>query len=464
MNKSNPSTPYFDKIAKQWDRLRSEYFSDHIRDIAIQKAYLHPEMQVSDIGAGTGFMATGLAPLVKQVHIVDASSNMIDQAKKNLISFTNIEYHVSDGTDLPIQDASMDAVFANMYLHHCPDPLLAIHQMTRILSPGGRLVLTDLDLHANEWMKSEMADFWLGFERDQIRTWFEEAGLVNIFIDCSGENCKSDNDPEKNADIGVFIAVGTKKIEAHSNVQNNYSVIAQSENCGCSDSNCCSPGSFLLEDIGSVNWNSNYSLQEKSDLPEEVVEISLGCGNPIAMAGLKPGETVLDIGSGGGIDVFLAAKKVGPDGFVYGVDMTQAMLERARKAAKNGNYDNVEFKFGYAEQLPLNDEEVDVVISNCVINLSEDKGKVFKETYRVLKNHGRLEVNDTVFGGPVPAQLRSSSSGWAECVSGALPEQEYVDLVKQAGFKEIKVSRSSSSGSFYQVPFYSVQVSAKKIA
>ena len=120
--------------------------------------------------------------------------------------------------------------------------------------------------------------------------------------------------------------------------------------CGCGDSSCCSPGVISLEDIGTVNWNSNYSAGDLSEIPSEAAEISLGCGNPIAMAELQPGETVLDIGSGGGIDVFLAAKRVGPTGFVYGIDMTPAMLQRARKAAKKGGYTNVKFRHGYAEE------------------------------------------------------------------------------------------------------------------
>jgi SAM-dependent methyltransferase len=180
------------------------------------------------------------------------------------------------------------------------------------------------------------------------------------------------------------------------------------------------------------------------------------------MAGLQPGETVLDIGSGGGIDVFLAARRVGPTGFVYGIDMTPAMLQRARDAAKKGGYTNVMFRHGYAEKIPLEDETVNVVISNCVINLAEDKGKVFQEAFRVLGTGGRLEVNDMVFGGAVLPEVRASAAGWSECISGALPEQEYVDLVKQAGFTDVSVRRSSSGGMAAGVPVYSVQVSAKK--
>ena len=464
MTTTNPSAPYFEKVAGQWDDLRKGYFTEAVRDAAIRKAYPHPEMIVADVGAGTGFVAAGLAPLVKHVHVLDGSSEMIGVARKNLAQFENVEFHVADGLALPLPDASLDAAFANMYLHHCPDPLAAIREMVRLLRPGGRLVITDMDTHPYEWLKTEMADVWLGFERAQIREWFELAGLVNVVVDCSGQSCQSDckNDAGEHADISIFVAAGTKRVSAHDSVQASYAAQALGSGCGCGDGSCCSPGTISLDDIGTVDWNANYSPAEKAEIPAEAAEISLGCGNPIAMAGLKPGETVLDIGSGGGIDVFLAARRVGPTGFVYGIDMTPAMLQRAREAAKKGGYDNVMFRHGYAEKLPLEDEMVNVVISNCVINLTEDKGKVFQEAFRVLVTGGRLEVNDMVFGGSVMPDVRASAAGWSECVSGALPEQEYVDLVKQAGFVDVTVRRNTSGGTAAGVPVYSVQVSAKK--
>jgi len=473
MPTSNPSAPYFEKVAGQWDELRSGYFTEAVRVSAIQKAYLHPEMTVADVGAGTGFVAAGLAPLVRHVHVLDGSPQMMDVARKNLAQFENLEFHLADGLALPLPEASLDAAFANMYLHHCPDPLAAIREMVRILRPGGRLVITDMDAHTYEWFKTEMADVWLGFERDQIRTWFEQAGLVNVILDCTGQSCQSDCKngegehadtlaPHASAGVSIFVAAGTKRVSAHESVQASYAAQALGEGCGCSDSSCCSPGVVSLDEIGTVTWNSGYSPAEKAEIPAEAVEISLGCGNPIAMAGLRPGETVLDIGSGGGIDVFLAARRVGPTGFVYGIDMTPAMLQRARRAAKKGGYANVKFRHGYAEKLPVEAGMVDVVLSNCVINLTEDKGKVFQEAYRVLKAGGRLEVNDMVFGGAVMPEVRAFAVGWSECVSGALPEQEYVDLVKQAGFVDVSVRRNTSGGTAAGVPVYSVQVSARK--
>ena len=184
-----------------------------------------------------------------------------------------------------------------------------------------------------------------------------------------------------------------------------------------------------------VTFTTGYSPEELSVAPKEAADISLGCGNPLALASLKPGEVVLDIGSGGGLDAFLAAAKVGPSGRVIGVDMTPAMLERARASAERNGITNVEFRQGYAEELPVEDGEVDVILSNCVINLTEDKGHVFREAFRVLKPGGRLEISDVVASGAIPLELREDSHGWAECVTGALPEREYLDLMAQAGFE-----------------------------
>jgi len=230
---------------------------------------------------------------------------------------------------------------------------------------------------------------------------------------------------------------------------------------GC-DSSCCAPGVISLEEVATVNWEGGYSPADKANVPAEAADFSLGCGNPLAMAALEEGETVLDIGSGGGLDAFIAARRVGKTGQVIGVDMTPAMLERARLAAGKGGFTNVDFRQGYAEKLPVDNGVVDVIISNCVINLAEDKAVVFREAYRALKPGGRLEVNDVVFGGAILPVERASAFGWAECISGALPEQEYVDLVKQAGFKDISVRRSTSAGASGGAPIYSVQVSARK--
>ncbi|NMB59669.1 MAG: arsenite methyltransferase, partial [Chloroflexi bacterium] len=226
---------------------------------------------------------------------------------------------------------------------------------------------------------------------------------------------------------------------------------------------CCGSGGSCCSEAGEgVTFSTGYTGDDLSGAPKEAAEFSLGCGNPLAIANLKPGEVVLDIGSGGGLDAFLAAQKVGPAGRVIGVDMTPAMLERARSSALQNQITNVEFRQGYAENLPVADGEVDVIISNCVINLTEDKGRVFREAFRALKPGGRLEVSDVVTSVAMPAKLRESAAGWAECVTGALPEAEYVDLVKQAGFENLSIRRSAAVGEASGIPVYSLIVSAQK--
>lgn len=464
MNMTQASAHYFDQVAGKWDELRTGYFTEGIRQAVITKAHLRPEMVVADIGAGTGFISAGLAPLVNKVHLIDGSTAMLAVARQNLAQFQNLEYHRAESQALPLADQSMDAVFANMYLHHCPDPAAAIGEMVRILKPGGRLVITDLDSHTNNWMKEEMADEWLGFERQQIRIWLQSAGLVNTLIDCTGESCcaKSAQPKEEGADqaaasISVFIATGTRRIKMRAAVRQAYSLAVQ-DGCSCSQPDNNSSRCADDDNISQNVLTQQYTSSELEQAPEEAKEIYFGCGNPIAMAGLLPGEVVLDIGSGGGLDSFIAARKVAPQGKVIGVDMTPAMLQRARASAKRAGIDNVEFRQGHAEKLPLDDSSVDVIISNCVINLVEDKSQVFSEAFRVLKPGGRIEISDIVTSVPLPLQARLDAASWAKCVSGALCEQEYLDLLAQAGFKEIKVRRSPMQ----EISAYSLVVSAIK--
>jgi ubiquinone/menaquinone biosynthesis C-methylase UbiE len=476
------STQYFDRVAGHWDEIRSGYYSTAVRQAAISKAYLRPEWTVADIGAGTGFMASGLAPLVQKVHVIDGSSAMLEVARENLAHFGNLEFHLADGASIPLPDESLDAVFANMYLHHCPDPLAALREMTRLLKPSGRLVLTDMDAHPYSWLKEEMADEWLGFKRDQIRQWFREIDLVNVIIDCTGQTCCAESTDQelrgengRTAKISVFLATGTKRVEMRRQVQTRYSAAAQGGQ-GC----CDQPAQELIQIADQANpqtpccsgkspiptqdlvFSTGYSPEERAAVPGEAAQISLGCGNPIALANLKAGEVVLDIGSGGGIDVFLAARKVGPTGQVIGVDMTPAMLERARATATKNGFQNVEFRQGQAEALPVEDSTVDLILSNCVINLTEDKGQVFREAFRTLKPGGRLEVSDMVTSGTMPFIARQDAAEWAGCVSGALPEQEYLDLISQAGFSDVTVRGRSDSGHVSGVNVYSAIVAARK--
>lgn len=469
MTHSNPSASYFKRVAAQWDNLRKGYFGEALRATAISKAYLRTDMVVADVGAGTGYMAAALAPLVKRVYALDGSPAMLEVARQNLGQFSNVFFEPADGLALPLPEDSLDVVFANMYLHHCPDPLAAICEMVRILRPGGRLVITDLDIHSYAWLKDEMADIWQGFERDQVRAWFREAGLVNRIVDCTGQSCCAEsqsadleNKSEREAKISIFVAVGTKQVPGITEaVQTDYSALAEGKtSCCCSMSepdSCCgsqaqAPHAFQI----------GYMQDELVQVPGEAADISLGCGNPVAIASLQPGDTVLDIGSGGGLDAFLAAQKVGETGKVIGVDMTPAMLERARRSAEKAGYSQVEFRQGHAESLPVENGSIDVIISNCVVNLAQDKGQVFSEAYRVLKGGGRLEVSDVITDGSLPGDLRENPAGWPGCVAGALPEAEYVDLIKQAGFDSVRVRKGSPSGEIGGTHLFSALISAQK--
>lgn len=220
-------------------------------------------------------------------------------------------------------------------------------------------------------------------------------------------------------------------IEVKREVRRRYAAAARSGGCGCGcgDSDCCTPeGAEALVDYGDLS----EALVEGSDL-------GLGCGMPTRFANLQPGEVVLDLGSGAGIDVFLAAKVVGPAGQVIGVDMTPAMINRARANAERAGIKNVDFRLGEIEHLPVTDGYVDVILSNCVINLSPDKPAVFAEMRRVLKPGGRFSVSDIVSIGNVPDEVRKDAGLWASCIAGALDKDEYLRLITQAGFTQVQV-------------------------
>jgi arsenite methyltransferase len=202
---------------------------------------------------------------------------------------------------------------------------------------------------------------------------------------------------------------------------------------------CCGTGSLLEGDALDPITANLYHAVETTGLPAEAVRASFGCGNPTALATIQPGETVLDLGSGGGIDVFLSARRVGSTGKVYGLDMTDEMLELARENQQKAGVTNVEFLKGEIEQIPLPDNSVDLIISNCVINLSPDKTQVLKEAFRVLKPGGRFAVSDIVIRGVIPQEIRHSVELWAGCVAGALEESAYQAKLKEAGFEQISI-------------------------
>ena len=205
---------------------------------------------------------------------------------------------------------------------------------------------------------------------------------------------------------------------------------------------CCDPGLRCCDPI----TTNLYSNDEKGLIPEKAVLASLGCGNPTALIDLRPGEVVLDLGSGGGIDVLLSAQRVGPTGKAYGLDMTDDMLALARENQKQAGIANVEFLKGEIENIPLPDNTVDVIISNCVINLSVDKDRVLREAFRVLKPGGRFAVSDVVVRGSVPEEVRRSMLLWVGCMAGALEEQEYLSKLEKAGFEDMSIEHTRVYG------------------
>ncbi|HSB02593.1 MAG TPA: arsenite methyltransferase [Anaerolineales bacterium] len=219
----------------------------------------------------------------------------------------------------------------------------------------------------------------------------------------------------------------------HETVQKHYAerIKSSSSCCGPAQdgaSDCCSPESSL------------YPADLLATLPEGESPVSYGCGDPITLASLQPGQTVLDLGSGAGLDCFFAAKKVGETGRVIGVDMTPEMIERARSSAKRLNIQNVDFRQGYLEDLPVESNSVDVIISNCVINLAPDKSKVFVEAFRALKPGGKFAVSDIVTDGPLPEPIKKSLSAWAGCVAGAVEAKDYIAMMEAVGFTNISIT------------------------
>ena len=247
------------------------------------------------------------------------------------------------------------------------------------------------------------------------------------------------------------------KTDIRTVVRERYGAIAEKAKAGTKTS-CCEPTQTQSSCCGSTDADSAqismvakmYADPDVADLPSDVTDISLGCGDPVTLAALTPGQTVLDLGSGGGIDCFLAAKKVGPTGKVIGVDMTAAMIEKARANKEKIGAENVEFRLGEIEHLPVADNTADVIISNCVINLSPDKHQVFREAYRVMKPGGKLAVSDIVTDGPLPDAIKNSLSAWAGCVAGAMDVNDYMGAIEAAGFENVEVRPTYWDESFFE--------------
>lgn len=231
-----------------------------------------------------------------------------------------------------------------------------------------------------------------------------------------------------------------KEAEIKKVVREGYAEIARKGSSCCAPISSCCGSADLAQ---TISKGIGYTDEELTSVPEGA-NLGLGCGNPVALASLAEGETVLDLGSGAGFDCFLAANKVGKQGKVIGVDMTPEMIEKARENARKSNYENIEFRLGEIENIPVADNSVDVVISNCVINLSPDKKKVFKETFRGLKPGGRLMVSDIVLLKKLPDFIKNSVAAYVGCISGAILKDEYLAAITEAGFHEVKVTDETS--------------------
>jgi len=439
------STAYFESVATNWDEIRRDLFPDDLRDKALAAAPLRPGALAADLGAGTGFLSEGLLARGLRVVAVDRSPSMLAELERRLGAPGELETRRGTAESLPIADGEVDFVFANMFLHHVEDPAAALAEMARILAPGGTLVLTDLDAHEHEFLRREQHDRWLGFARADVVAWLEAAGLEGAAVgDTRDACCSSSCCGGEKAEISVFLATATKpggdvtagRDEAlRQAVRRRYAQAARQAatgepaGCGCG----CGAESESVEAIVS---RGHYAA-DAGELPKGAVEASLGCANPVALADLRPGETVLDLGSGGGVDVILSARRVGPEGRVYGLDMTDEMLDLARRNAAEAGVGNVELLRGLIEDVPLPDASVDVVLSNCVINLTPDKPRALAEAFRVLRPGGRFAVADIVSTRPMPAALRRRVELWSACVGGALAVDEYRDALAAAGFEDV---------------------------
>jgi ubiquinone/menaquinone biosynthesis C-methylase UbiE len=477
------SKQYFETVAAQWDRLRSSFFPESIREQALTAASVTAGAVAADLGAGTGFITEELLKRGVRVIAVDQAQNMLDQMKAKFGPEAAVEYRQGDAERLPIETESLDYAFANMYLHHVDNPPLAIREMVRILKPGGRLVITDLDEHRFEFLVTEQHDRWMGFKREDVRRWFQEAGLQDVRVESAQATCCADSDcTTERAEVGVFLAIGTKSRQmtdqkntderainkpqessgapccdltlreqeepfvAHTIrpttqespskikqlVREEYTKIAQQDGTkSCCSTSCCGDENVAV-------MADEYSRFE-GYVPE--ADLGLGCGTPVEFARIKPGETVLDLGSGAGNDAFIVRSLVGETGKVIGVDLTEAMIMKARQNNAKLGFQNVEFVLGDIELLPLPSESVEVVLSNCVLNLVPHKARAFSEIYRVLKPGGRFSISDIVATGELPEKIRTAAELYVGCVSGAIRKEDYLSIISKTGFRNVAVLR-----------------------
>jgi arsenite methyltransferase len=426
-------------------------------EAVIQKAYLHPEYAVLLSGGVSGELLRQAASRAYKVFLMADASETLEEKLHKPGGLANVEVLQPAEVESQIPPESMDAVIAVIGPETGIQPLPFMKTMAALLRPAGRMVLIVNDPRPDEWKLDD----------SKLKTLMRKAELVNVLLHSEPEE-KIGRAALETRGQDSFFLVGSKEVAgARSNVRKRYQSLAEGSSC-CdeTDSSCCSSSSSCCcctEEVDStVTFNTGYAIEDIQPLPEESASLTLGCGNPISRANLQPGENVLDIGSGAGTDVLLAARIVGEKGKAVGVDMTPAMLERARLAASKGQFSNVEFKMGHAESLPLEDNTFDAVISNCVINLCEDKGRVFEEIFRVLRPGGRMVISDIVTDGDLPLEARLEAAGWAACISGALPHTEYLDLMEQAGFSVENVQQGISGGTLGDTRVYSLEITARK--
>ena len=460
------SERYFEKVATQWDAMREAFFSERLREKAFAAAGVRPGTSAADVGAGTGFLAEGLLARGVRVVAVDRSPAMLAELGRKLGERhgERLELRAGEAAALPLADGEVDYAFANMFLHHVEDPAAAIRELARIVGPGGRVVVTDLDEHSHEFLRTEHHDRWMGFRRSDVRDWLAAAGLEAVTVGGAEETCCATSCcGGDRAQVGVFVAVGTKRAAGEEGlredagegagpaglspdaarlreaVRDHYAAAArrvgEGAGAGCG---CDCGGDAAGPDLDAITRDL-YAAGETAGLPADAVRASLGCGNPTALADLRAGETVLDLGSGGGLDVLLSARRVGPGGKAYGLDMTDEMLDLARRNQAESGITNAEFLKGHLEDVPLPDASVDVVLSNCVVNLSPDKDRVLREAFRVLRPGGRLAISDVVVEGEFPAPLRKVVELWSGCIAGALEVGDYRARLAAAGFEDVEI-------------------------
>jgi len=409
-------------------------------------ADLKPGEVVVDLGSGAGidvFLAAGRVGERGRVIGIDMTEDMIKRGNALAAKhgYRNVEFRLGEIEHLPVDSDSVDVIISNCVINLAPDKSLVFREAARVLKPGGRMMISDLVTAGElpEDVRRSLAA-WANciagaMEKEAYLAAIREAGLgeVAIMSECPYEFPGMD-DRLKGRIISVKVrALKKAKLEPQAvkeAVRQRYARIARGE------ATCCG-GSSGLNSFEQAR-QTGYSDADLANVPPSSV-LGLGCGNPLALADPKEGEVVLDLGSGAGIDVFLAARKVGEGGRVVGVDMTEDMVARGRKLAEDHGYANVEFRLGEIEHLPVESASVDLIISNCVINLCPDKPAAYREAHRVLKPGGRMLISDLVTTGPLPADLQDNLNAWAGCTGGVLPRDVYLEAIRAAGFGEVEV-------------------------